>query len=164
MQEGYGFRSSDYNYFNSPDDIYVSQSQIKLFGLKTGDTIEGPIRPPKDGEKFFPLIKVEKINGRSTEYIRDRIPFDFLTPLLPFEKFDITSHAESSLSTRIVDMFSPIGKGQRGLIVAQPKTGKTVLLKEIANAIAANHPEVYLIILLIDERPEELLIGAQRKR
>ncbi|MGI6479687.1 MAG: transcription termination factor Rho [Salinivirgaceae bacterium] len=165
MQEGYGFlRSSDYNYFNSPDDIYVSQSQIKLFGLKTGDTIEGPIRPPKDGEKFFPLIKVEKINGRSTEYIRDRIPFDFLTPLFPFEKFDITSHAESSLSTRIVDMFSPIGKGQRGLIVAQPKTGKTVLLKEIANAIAANHPEVYLIILLIDERPEEVTDMARNVR
>jgi len=165
MQEGYGFlRSSDYNYFNSPDDIYVSQSQIKLFGLKTGDTIEGPIRPPKDGEKFFPLIKVEKINGRPTEYIRDRVPFDFLTPLFPYEKFDITSHKESSLSTRIVDMFSPIGKGQRGLIVAQPKTGKTVLLKEIANAIAANHPEVYLIILLIDERPEEVTDMARNVR
>ncbi|HPW66767.1 MAG TPA: transcription termination factor Rho [Salinivirgaceae bacterium] len=165
MQEGYGFlRSSDYNYFNSPDDIYVSQSQIKLFGLKTGDTVEGPIRPPKDGEKFFPLIRVEKINGRPTEYIRDRVPFDFLTPLFPFEKFDLTSHKESSLSTRIVDMFSPIGKGQRGLIVAQPKTGKTVLLKEIANAIAANHPEVYLIILLIDERPEEVTDMARNVR
>ncbi len=165
MPEGYGFlRSSDYNYFNSPDDIYVSQSQIKLFGLKTGDTVEGPIRPPKEGEKYFPLIKVEKINGRQTGYIRDRVPFDFLTPLFPFEKFDLTSHKESSLSTRIVDMFSPIGKGQRGLIVAQPKTGKTVLLKEIANAIAANHPEVYLIILLIDERPEEVTDMARNVR
>ncbi len=165
MQEGYGFlRSSDYNYFNSPDDVYVSQSQIKLFGLKTGDTVEGSIRPPKEGEKYFPLIKVEKINGRRPEFVRDRVPFDFLTPLFPYEKFDLTSHRESTLSTRIVDMFSPIGKGQRGLIVAQPKTGKTVLLKEIANAIAANHPEVYLIILLIDERPEEVTDMARSVR
>jgi transcription termination factor Rho len=165
MQEGYGFlRSSDYNYFNSPDDVYVSQSQIKLFGLKTGDTVEGSIRPPKEGEKYFPLIKVEKINGRRPEFVRDRVPFDFLTPLFPYEKFDLTSHRDSSLSTRIVDMFSPIGKGQRGLIVAQPKTGKTVLLKEIANAIAANHPEVFLIILLIDERPEEVTDMARSVR
>ncbi|MDD2563724.1 MAG: transcription termination factor Rho [Salinivirgaceae bacterium] len=165
MQEGYGFlRSSDYNYFNSPDDIYVSQSQIKLFGLKTGDTVEGSIRPPKEGEKYFPLIKVEKINGRRPEFVRDRVPFDFLTPLFPYEKFDLTNHRESSLSTRIVDMFAPIGKGQRGLIVAQPKTGKTVLLKEIANAIAANHPEVYLLILLIDERPEEVTDMARSVR
>jgi transcription termination factor Rho len=157
MQDGYGFlRSSDYNYLNSPDDIYVSQSQIKLFGLKTGDTVTGSIRPPKEGEKYFPLIKVETINGRTPESIRDRVTFDFLTPLFPEEKFDLTSHAQCSVSTRVVDMFSPIGKGQRGLIVAQPKTGKTVLLKEIANAIAANHPEVYLIVLLIDERPEEV--------
>ncbi len=157
MPDGYGFlRSSDYNYLNSPDDIYVSQSQIKLFGLKTGDTISGAIRPPKEGEKYFPLIKVESINGKLPETVRDRIPFDFLTPLFPDEKFDLTSHAQNSLSTRVVDMFAPIGKGQRGLIVAQPKTGKTVLLKEIANAIAANHPEVYLIVLLIDERPEEV--------
>jgi transcription termination factor Rho len=157
MQDGYGFlRSSDYNYLNSPDDVYVSQSQIKLFGLKTGDTITGTIRPPKDGEKYFPLIKVETINGCTPESIRDRVPFDFLTPLFPEEKFDLTSHPQCSISTRVVDMFSPIGKGQRGLIVAQPKTGKTVLLKEIANAIAYNHPEVYLIVLLIDERPEEV--------
>jgi transcription termination factor Rho len=157
MQDGYGFlRSSDYNYLNSPDDIYVSQSQIKLFGLKTGDTITGSIRPPKEGEKYFPLIKVEKINGRDPESVRDRVPFDYLTPLFPDEKFDLTSHPQNSPSTRTVDMFAPIGKGQRGLIVAQPKTGKTVLLKEIANAIAANHPEVYLIVLLIDERPEEV--------
>lgn len=157
MQDGYGFlRSSDYNYLNSPDDIYVSQSQIKLFGLKTGDTVTGTIRPPKEGEKYFPLIKVETINGCSPESIRDRVPFDFLTPLFPEEKFDLTSHPQCSISTRVVDMFSPIGKGQRGLIVAQPKTGKTVLLKEIANAISANHPEVYLIVLLIDERPEEV--------
>lgn len=157
MSEGYGFlRSSDYNYLNSPDDIYVSQSQIKLFGLKTGDTITGSIRPPKEGEKYFPLIKVEAINGRTPESVRDRITFDFLTPLFPDEKFDLTSHPKNSISTRVVDMFSPIGKGQRGLIVAQPKTGKTVLLKEIANAIASNHPEVYLIVLLIDERPEEV--------
>ncbi len=157
MQDGYGFlRSSDYNYLNSPDDIYVSQSQIKLFGLKTGDTVKGSIRPPKDGEKYFPLIKVEMINGRKPEEVRDRIPFDYLKPLFPQEKFILTGHNESTISTRVIDMFTPIGKGQRGLIVAQPKTGKTVLLKEIANAIAANHPEVYLIILLIDERPEEV--------
>ncbi len=157
MQDGYGFlRSSDYNYLNSPDDIYVSQSQIKLFGLKTGDTVTGAIRPPKEGEKYFPLIKVEKINGRDPQSVRDRVPFDYLTPLFPDDKFDLTSHPQSSPSTRVVDMFAPIGKGQRGLIVAQPKTGKTVLLKEIANAIAANHPEVYLIVLLIDERPEEV--------
>lgn len=157
MPEGYGFlRSADFNYLNSPDDIYVSQSQIKLFGLKTGDTITGTIRPPKEGEKYFPLIKVLEINGRSPEYIRDRLPFDHLTPLFPNEKFELVSKGHDNLSTRIVDMFAPIGKGQRGLIVAQPKTGKTVLLKEIANAIAANHPEVYMIVLLIDERPEEV--------
>jgi transcription termination factor Rho len=156
MPDGYGFlRSSDYNYFNSPDDIYVSQSQIKLFGLKDGDTVTGNIRPPKDNEKYFPLIKVEEINGRPPETIRDRIPFSHLTPLFPEEKFNITGK-ESTLSTRIIDLFAPLGKGQRGLIVAQPKTGKTVLLKHIANAIAANHPEVYMIILLIDERPEEV--------
>ncbi len=157
MQEGYGFlRSADYNYLNSPDDIYVSQSQIKLFGLKTGDTVTGSVRPPKEGEKFFPLIKVLHINGRDPEFVRDRVPFDYLTPLFPNEKFDITSHPDCTVSTRIVDMFSPIGKGQRGLIVSQPKTGKTILLKEIANAIAANHPDVYLMVLLIDERPEEV--------
>lgn len=157
MPDGYGFlRSSDYNYLNSPDDIYVSQSQIKLFGLKTGDTVRGSIRPPKEGEKYFPLIKVEKINGREPSYVRDRVPFDYLTPLFPFEKFNLTGHTKSNLSPRIIDMFTPIGKGQRGLIVAQPKTGKTLLLQEVANAIAANHPEVYLIILLIDERPEEV--------
>ncbi|MDQ2178176.1 transcription termination factor Rho [Marinifilum sp. D714] len=157
MPDGYGFlRSSDYNYLNSPDDIYVSQSQIKLFGLKTGDTVNGSIRPPKEGEKYFPLIKVEKINGRLPEVIRDRVPFDHLTPLFPDEKFNLTGGSSNSLSTRVVDMFAPIGKGQRGLIVAQPKTGKTVLLKEVANAIAANNPEAYMIILLIDERPEEV--------
>lgn len=157
MPDGYGFlRSSDYNYLNSPDDIYVSQSQIKLFGLKTGDSIQGVIRPPKSGEKYFPLVKVSKINGLTPEQVRDRIPFDFLTPLFPTEKFNLTGHKGASVSTRIMDLFAPIGKGQRGLIVAQPKTGKTVLLKEVANAIAANHPEVYLIILLIDERPEEV--------
>lgn len=157
MQDGYGFlRSSDYNYLNSPDDIYVSQSQIKLFGLKTGDTVRGTIRPPKETEKYFPLIKVELINGRKPEHVRDRIPFDYLTPLFPDEKLSLTGHDQESISTRVIDLFAPIGKGQRGLIVAQPKTGKTVLLKEIANAIAANHPEVYLIILLIDERPEEV--------
>ena len=157
MPEGFGFlRSSDYNYLPSPDDIYVSQSQIKLMGLKTGDTVLGVIRPPKAGEKFFPLVKVNLINGRRPEEVRDRIPFDYLTPLFPNEKFDITSHQGCTISTRIMDLFAPIGKGQRGLIVAQPKTGKTVLLKEVANAIAANHPEVYLIILLIDERPEEV--------
>ena len=157
MSEGYGFlRSADYNYFNSPDDIYVSQSQIKLFGLKTGDLVQGQIRPPKDSEKYFPLIKIEEINGREPDYIRDRIPFDYLTPLFPDEKFNLTGNGRSTLSARVIDLFAPIGKGQRGLIVAQPKTGKTVLLKEIANAIAANHPEAYLIILLIDERPEEV--------
>lgn len=157
MPDGYGFlRSADYNYLNSPDDIYVSQSQIKLFGLKTGDTVQGMIRPPKNGEKYFPLVKVDKINGRNPDEVRDRIPFDFLTPLFPDEKFKITGHQGGTVSTRIMDLFAPIGKGQRGLIVAQPKTGKTVLLKEVANAIAANHPEVYLIILLIDERPEEV--------
>ncbi len=157
MSEGYGFlRSADYNYFNSPDDIYVSQSQIKLFGLKTGDIVTGLIRPPKESEKYFPLIKVLEINGRDPGFIRDRIPFDYLTPLFPNEKFNITGNGHNNLSTRIIDLFAPIGKGQRGLIVAQPKTGKTVLLKEIANAIAANHPEAYLIILLIDERPEEV--------
>lgn len=157
MSDGYGFlRSSDYNYLNSPDDIYVSQSQIKLFGLKTGDTVQGTIRPPKEGEKYFPLIKVEKINGKSPEEVRDRIPFDFLTPLFPMKKFKLTGHAGGTMSTRIIDMFAPIGFGQRGLIVAQPKTGKTVLLKEIANAIASNHPEAYMIVLLIDERPEEV--------
>jgi transcription termination factor Rho len=158
MPDGYGFlRSSDYNYLNSPDDIYVSQSQIKLFGLKTGDTVTGSIRPPKEGEKYFPLIKVSEINGRNPEYIRDRIPFDFLTPLFPDEKFHLTGHGfNRSISIRIVDMFAPIGKGQRGLIVAQPKTGKTMLLKDIANAITANHPEVYMIVLLIDERHEEV--------
>lgn len=157
MADGYGFlRSSDYNYLNSPDDVYVSQSQIKLFGLKTGDTVKGTIRPPKEGEKYFPLIKVELINGRTPDEVRDRIPFDYLTPLFPEKKFKLTGHVGSTMSTRIIDLFAPIGKGQRGLIVAQPKTGKTVLLKEIANAIAANHPEAYLIVLLIDERPEEV--------
>lgn len=149
-------RSSDYNYLSSPDDIYVSNSQIKLFGLKNGDTIKGIIRPPKNGEKFFPLTKIEKINGRNPEEIRDRIPFDYLTPMFPNEKIKLTGHPGETLSTRVIDLFAPIGKGQRGLIVAQPKTGKTVLLKSVANAIAANHPEIYLIILLIDERPEEV--------
>ena len=149
-------RSSDYNYLNSPDDIYVSPSQIKSLGLKTGDTVQGLIRPPKDGEKYFPLAKVEKINGLEPEKIRDRIPFDYLTPMFPNEKIKLTGHAGDNISTRVIDMFAPIGKGQRGLIVAQPKTGKTVLLKEIANAISANHPEIYLIILLVDERPEEV--------
>ncbi|HRG58602.1 MAG TPA: transcription termination factor Rho [Bacteroidia bacterium] len=157
MPDGYGFmRSSDYNYLNSPDDIYVSQSQIKLFGLKTGDTIKGAIRPPREGEKYFPLIRVDSINGREPSYIRDRVPFDYLTPLFPYEKFKLTGHAQNNMSTRVFDLVTPIGKGQRALIVAQPKTGKTVLLKDIANAIASNHPEVYLIILLIDERPEEV--------
>ncbi|MBN4081548.1 transcription termination factor Rho [bacterium AH-315-C07] len=156
MPDGYGFlRSSDYNYLPSPDDIYISQSQIKLFGLKTGDTVRGYIRPPKEGEKFFPLVRVDAINGKEPAIVRDRIPFDHLTPLFPDEKLNITEKS-STMSTRVVDMFAPIGKGQRGLIVAQPKTGKTVLLQEIANAIAANHPEVYLLILLIDERPEEV--------
>ncbi len=157
MPDGYGFmRSSDYNYLNSPDDVYVSQSQIKLFGLKTGDTIRGGIRPPKENEKYFPLIKVEKINGRDPAEVRDRVPFDFLTPLFPDQKFKLTGHSQETMSCRVIDMFSPIGKGQRGLIVAQPKTGKTILLQDVANAIAANHPEVYLIVLLIDERPEEV--------
>ncbi len=158
MPDGYGFlRSADYNYLNSPDDIYVSQSQIKLFGLKTGDTVIGTIRPPKEGEKYFPLIKVEEINGRDPGYIRDRVPFDYLTPLFPEEKFTLIRPGEKgNMSARVIDMFAPIGKGQRGLIVAQPKTGKTILLQDIANAIAAHHPEVYLIILLIDERPEEV--------
>jgi transcription termination factor Rho len=158
MQDGYGFlRSSDYNYLNSPDDIYVSQSQIKLFGLKTGDTVKGSVRPPKEGEKYFPLIKVEKINGRSPDFVRDRVPFDYLTPLFPHEKFTLNKETNKpNISTRVIDLFTPIGKGQRGLIVAQPKTGKTTLLKEVANAIASNHPECYMIILLIDERPEEV--------
>ncbi len=156
MQDGYGFlRSSDYNYLSSPDDIYVSQSQIKLFGLKTGDTVHGTVRPPKDGEKYFPLIKVNKINGLDPQVVRDRVSFEHLTPLFPEEKFNISSK-ESTISTRIIDLFSPIGKGQRGMIVSQPKTGKTMLLKDVANAIAANHPEVFQIILLIDERPEEV--------
>ena len=149
-------RSSDYNYLPSPDDVYVSSAQIKLFGLKNGDTVQGTIRPPRNGEKYFPLTHIEKINGKSPEEIRDRIPFDYLTPMFPNEKINLTGTNSLNLSTRVIDMFSPIGKGQRGLIVAQPKTGKTVLLKEIANAIAANHPEIYLIILLIDERPEEV--------
>jgi transcription termination factor Rho len=158
MPDGYGFlRSSDYNYLASPDDVYVSQSQIKLFGLKTGDVVLGPIRPPKEGEKYFPLVKVEKINGREPSFVRDRLSFDHLTPLFPEEKFNLTGNRQyANTSVRVVDMFSPIGKGQRGLIVAQPKTGKTVLLKDIANAIAANHPDVYMIVLLIDERPEEV--------
>ncbi len=157
MSDGYGFlRSSDYNYMSSPDDIYVSQSQIRLFGLKTGDVVEGPIRPPKEGEKFFPLVKVDRLNGRNPDAVRDRVPFDHLKPLFPDEKFNLTKGHNDNLSCRVVDMFTPIGKGQRGLIVAQPKTGKTVLLKDIANAIADNHPEVYMIILLIDERPEEV--------
>ena len=157
MPDGYGFlRSSDYNYLPSPDDIYVSQSQIKLFGLKTGDTVNGTIRPPREGEKFFPLVKVESINGRHPSYIRDRVPFQYLTPLFPDEKFKLTGHDQETMSTRVMDLFAPIGKGQRGMIVAQPKTGKTMLLKDVANAIAANHPETYLIVLLIDERPEEV--------
>jgi transcription termination factor Rho len=157
IQDGYGFlRSSDYNYLPSPDDVYVSQSQIKLFGLKTGDTVRGTIRPPREGEKFFPLVKVDSINGRDPSYIRDRVPFEYLTPLFPDEKFKLTGHKDESMSTRVMDLFAPIGKGQRGMIVAQPKTGKTMLLKDVANAIAANHPEVYLIVLLIDERPEEV--------
>jgi len=156
MQDGYGFlRSSDYNYLASPDDIYVSPSQIKLFGLKTGDTVKGSIRPPKEGEKYFALLKVESVNGKTTEEIRDRVAFEYLTPLFPEEKLKLST-APDNMSTRILDLFSPIGKGQRGMIVAQPKTGKTVLLKNIANAIAENHPEVYLLVLLIDERPEEV--------
>ena len=157
MPDGYGFlRSSDYNYLNSPDDIYVSQYQIKQHALKTGDTVTGEIRPPKAGDKYFPLVRIKFINGRTPEFIRDRIPFDFLTPLFPEEKFNLLGNGHNDLSCRIVDMFTPIGKGQRGLIVAQPKTGKTMLLKSIANAIADNHPEVYMIVLLIDERPEEV--------
>jgi len=156
MPDGYGFlRSSDYNYLSSPDDIYVSPSQIKLFGLKTGDTVKGNVRPPKEGEKYFALLKVETINGRLPDEIRDRVPFDYLTPLFPFEKLSLTTTG-SNYSTRIMDLFTPIGKGQRGLIVAQPKTGKTMLLKEVANAIAKNHPECYLMIVLVDERPEEV--------
>ena len=158
MPDGYGFlRSSDYNYLNSPDDIYVSQAQIKNYALKPGDTILGDIRPPREGDKYFPLVRIHTINGRSPEFIRDRVPFDFLTPLFPDEKFNLTGNGHNSnISVRIVDMFTPIGKGQRGLIVAQPKTGKTVLLKDIANAIADNHPEVFMMVLLIDERPEEV--------
>jgi transcription termination factor Rho len=156
MSEGYGFlRSSDYNYLSSPDDVYVSQSQIRLFGLKTGDTVLGSVRPPKEGEKYFPLIKVDKINGLDPKVVRDRVSFEHLTPLFPQEKFNL-AEKQSTISTRIMDLFSPIGKGQRGMIVSQPKTGKTMLLKDIANAIAANHPEVYQLILLIDERPEEV--------
>ncbi len=157
MPDGYGFlRSSDYNYLNSPDDIYISQSQIKFFALKTGDTLSGFIRPPKENEKYFPMVKLTLVNGRRPESIKDRIPFDYLTPLFPEEKFKLTGHKAETISTRIIDLFTPIGKGQRALIVAPPKTGKTILLKEIANAIAANHPNVYLIVLLIDERPEEV--------
>jgi transcription termination factor Rho len=164
MPDGYGFlRSSDYNYLTSPDDIYVSQSQIKLFGLKTGDTVRGSIRPPKEGEKYFPLVRVEAINGRIPADVRDRVPFDHLTPLFPSEKLSLFTDP-NNYSTRIMDLFSPIGKGQRGLIVAQPKTGKTMLLKDVANAIAKNHPEVYLIILLIDERPEEVTDMARSVR
>ena len=164
MPDGYGFlRSSDYNYLTSPDDIYVSQSQIKLFGLKTGDTVRGSIRPPKEGEKYFPLVRVESINGRIPAEVRDRVPFDHLTPLFPSEKLSLFTDP-GNYSTRIMDLFSPIGKGQRGLIVAQPKTGKTMLLKDVANAIAKNHPEVYLIILLIDERPEEVTDMARSVR
>ncbi|MEO6814073.1 MAG: transcription termination factor Rho [Ginsengibacter sp.] len=156
MPDGYGFlRSSDYNYLSSPDDVYVSPSQIKLFGLKTGDTVYGSVRPPKEGEKYFALLKVETINGKGPDEVRDRVPFDYLTPLFPFEKLNLFT-SPNNLSTRIIDLFTPIGKGQRGLIVAQPKTGKTMLLKEIANAIAANHPECYLMIVLVDERPEEV--------
>lgn len=157
MPDGYGFlRSSDYNYLNSPDDIYVSQGQIKSNALKTGDTVTGEIRPPKEGDKYFPLVRIKYINGRTPEFIRDRVPFDFLTPLFPNEKFTLLGNGHNDLSCRVVDMFTPIGKGQRGLIVAQPKTGKTMLMKSIANAIADNHPEAYLIVLLIDERPEEV--------
>ena len=156
MSEGYGFlRSSDYNYLSSPDDVYVSQSQIRLFGLKTGDTVLGSVRPPKEGEKYFPLIKVDKINGLDPKVVRDRVSFEHLTPLFPEDKFNI-AEKQSTISSRIMDLFCPIGKGQRGMIVSQPKTGKTMLLKDIANSIAANHPEVYQLILLIDERPEEV--------
>jgi transcription termination factor Rho len=156
MPDGYGFlRSSDYNYLSSPDDVYVSPSQIKLFGLKTGDTVYGSVRPPKEGEKYFALLKVETINGKGPDEVRDRVPFDYLTPLFPYQKLNLFL-TPNNLSTRIIDLFTPIGKGQRGLIVSQPKTGKTMLLKEIANAIAANHPECYLMIVLVDERPEEV--------
>jgi len=165
MPEGYGFmRSSDYNYLASPDDVYVAAGQIKLHGLKTGDTVNGFVRPPKEGEKYFPLVKIEKINGRDPSFVRDRVPFDFLTPMFPDEKLKLANHRHGTLSTRVLDLFAPIGKGQRGLIVAQPKTGKTVLLKEVANAIADNHPEVYLIILLVDERPEEVTDMARSVR
>ncbi|NCG29547.1 MAG: transcription termination factor Rho [Bacteroidetes bacterium] len=157
MKEGYGFlRSADYSYLSSPDDVYVSQSQIKLFGLRTGDTIKGTIRPPKEGEKYYPLIRIEKINGFDPAQVRDRVPFDYLKPLFPEQKFNLVGHKKSTMSSRIIDLFTPIGKGQRGLIVAQPKTGKTEILKEVANAIADNHPEAYLMVLLIDERPEEV--------
>ena len=157
MQDGYGFlRSADYNYLNSPDDVYVSPSQIKLFGLKPGDTVSGSIRPPREGEKYFPLVRVDEINGLKPEFVRDRVQFEYLTPLFPSEKFCLTGNGHNTLSNRVVDLFSPIGKGQRALIVAQPKTGKTMLLQSIANAIADNHPEVYMIVLLIDERPEEV--------
>ncbi len=156
MPDGYGFlRSSDYNYLSSPDDVYVSPSQIKLFGLKTGDTVDGSVRPPKEGEKYFALLKVDTINGKKPEEVRDRVPFDYLTPLFPYEKLNLCTRADN-FSTRIMDLFTPIGKGQRGLIVAQPKTGKTMLLKEVANAIAENHPECYLMVVLVDERPEEV--------
>ena len=165
MSDGYGFlRSSDYNYLSSPDDVYVSHSQVKLFGLKTGDTVKGAIRPPREGEKYFPLLQIDKINGRDPSFIRDRVPFEHLTPLFPDERLKITGHSKETISTRIMDLFAPIGKGQRGMIVAQPKTGKTVLLKDIANAISENHPEIYLIILLIDERPEEVTDMARNVR
>lgn len=165
MPEGFGFlRSSDYNYLASPDDVYVSQSQIKHYGLKTGDTVNGSVRAPREGEKYFPLVKINLINGRDPGSVRDRVPFDFLTPMFPDEKLKLTGHKHGTLSTRVMDLFTPIGKGQRGLIVAQPKTGKTVLLKEVANAIADNHPEVYLIILLVDERPEEVTDMARSVR
>lgn len=165
LNDGYGFlRSSDYNYLGSPDDIYVSQQQIKSYGLKTGDTVECLVRPAREGEKYYPVFKILKINGLEPHIVRDRVPFDYLTPLFPYEKLKLTGHPQSSLSSRVVDLFAPIGKGQRGLIVAQPKTGKTVLLKEIANAIAYNHPEVYLIVLLVDERPEEVTDMARSVR
>ena len=165
MPDGYGFlRSADYNYLNSPDDIYVSPSQIKLFGLKPGDTVNGAIRPPKEGEKYFPLVRVNEINGLAPEYIRDRVQYEFMTPLFPSEKFCLTGNGHNNMSTRIVDLFSPIGKGQRALIVAQPKTGKTVLMQSIINAIADNHPEVYIIVLLIDERPEEVTEMARNSK
>ena len=165
MPDGYGFlRSADYNYLNSPDDIYVSPSQIKLFGLKPGDTVNGALRPPKEGEKYFPLVRVNEINGLAPEYIRDRVQFEFMTPLFPSEKFCLTGNGHNNMSTRIVDLFSPIGKGQRALIVAQPKTGKTVLMQSIINAIADNHPEVYIIVLLIDERPEEVTEMARNSK